>query len=179
MGETKIYNLKGQIVKNLFANISSYDWLADGQVIFSRFGTLYILGADLIDYKVFMALPGTPKSLSVSPDGNKITFSMKLNRASHIWIVDMKGKLRQISTSAVGENYPSWSPDGNQIVFVKGKITDRAKQDCLGLWVVNPNVDHISDLDQELVSNAFRIKKNLSGQGTSTCALAAPSLRYN
>lgn len=178
-GDTKIYNLSGKVVANLYSNISSYDWLADGRIIFSRFGTLYILTADFKSYDVFRALSSTPNSLTVSPDGGRIAFSMIHMGLPHIWVMDLSGTLRQVTTSSVGENYPSWSPDGNHFVLAKGKIAVKGAPNCLELWVVNANSDTVSDLTSEGSANTFRIRQNVSGQISETCAVAAPSWRRN
>lgn len=178
VGDTKVFNLKGEVVKNLRANISNYDWLPDGRIIFSRYGTLYVMGADFIDYKVFKELPGTVASLSVSPDGNRIAVSLSQNGVSHVWMIGPEGTLRQVSTSAVGENFPSWSPDGNNLVVAKGKLTTKGTPKCLELWVVNANLDTVNNLDKQEVSiDTVRIQQNVSGQISETCALSAPSWR--
>ncbi len=176
-GDTKIYNLSGQVVTNLYSNISSYEWLTDGRIIFSRFGTLYILTADFKSYNVFRALPGTPNSLAVSPDGGRVAFSMIHMGLPHIWIMDLSGALRQVTTSAVGENYPAWSPDGSHLVLAKGKVATKGTPNCLELWVVGAHADTVSDLTSEGSANTFRVRQNVSGQISETCAVAAPAWR--
>jgi len=176
-GDTKIYNLSGVVVANLNSNISSYDWLTDGRIIFSRFGTLYILAADFKAYTVFRSLPGTPNSVTVSPEGGRIAFSMIYMGLPHIWVIDLSGKFHQVTTSTVGENYPAWSPDGNHLVLAKGKVATKGTPNCLELWVVGANSDTVSDLTSEGAANTFRVRQNVSGQISATCAVAAPTWR--
>lgn len=176
-GDTKIYDLKGEVVVNLHANITSYDWLTDGRIIFSRFGTLYILDAEFKKYKVFRALPGTPNSVTVSPDGEKIAFSMLQLGVPHIWVMDLAGTLRQVSTSTIGENFPAWSPDGNHIVLAKGRVAHKGTPNCLELWVVSANSETISNLNSEDSAGTFRVQQNVSGQISETCAVATPTWR--
>lgn len=176
-GDTKIYNLKGEVVHNMYANISSYDWLADGRIIFLRFGTFYILTADFKSYGVFRAMPGTPNSVTVSPDGGRIAFSMLDSNLSHIWVMDLAGTLRQITNSTVGEHFPAWSPDGNHLVLAKGKLVTKGTPKCLELWVVNANLGEVSNLNAEDSTHTFRVQQNVSGQITETCAVAAPTWR--
>lgn len=176
-GDTKIYNLNSQVVTNLYANISSYDWLADGRIVFSRFGTLYILTADFKSHTVFRALSGTVNSLAVSPDGARIAFSMIHMGLPHIWVMDLAGTLRQVTTSSVGENFPAWSPDGSHLVLAKGKVATKGTPNCLELWVVGANADTVSDLTSEGSANTFRVRQNVAGQISETCAVAAPAWR--
>lgn len=176
-GDTKIFNLQSEVVKNLHSNISSYDWLADGRLIFSRFGTLYIMQNNFDKYEVFWALPGLLNSLSVSPDGNRIAFSMTKDGSSHIWIVDLLGQLRQVTTSKNSEFFPSWSPNGNQIVLAQGKLGSRQKKNCLELWVVNANQETVIDLEKEDLANTLRVKQNVLGQISQTCTISAPHWR--
>lgn len=183
-GDTKVYNLSGQVVTNLRTNVSSYDWLPDGRVIFSRFGTIYIMDADFKTFKVYRQMTGTVGSLAVSPDGADLAFGMKIGSGSHIWILNLASEtLRQITTSNSAEHFPAWSPNASHLVLAKGKLAavdliDNNKktkvQGCLELWVVNAHSSIISDLNSEDLANTFRVKQNVEGQTSETCATSAP-----
>lgn len=179
VGDTKIYDMKGEMVANLRTNITSYDWLSDGRILFSRFGTLYIIEKDFKTYRVFHQLPATPQSLAVSPDGRKVAFEMLSGENSHIWIMDLEQKLfHQITTSTVGEHYPAWSPEGHHLVVAKGKkFATKKKASCLELWIIKANLSEVSDLGSEDLVNTFRLKQNVSGRISETCALTAPLWR--
>lgn len=183
-GDTKIYNLNGQVVTNLRTNVSSYDWLPDGRVIFSRFGTIYIMDADFKAFKVYRQMAGTLSSLAVSPDGANLAFGMKAGSSSHIWILNLATEtLRQITTSNSEEHFPAWSPNATHLVVAKGKLAaidlinndNRTKsQSCLELWVVNAHAGTISDLTTEDLANTFLVKQSVQGQTSETCATSAP-----
>lgn len=183
-GDTKIYNLSGQVVTNLRTNVSSYDWLADGRVIFSRFGTIYIMEPDFKSYKVYHQMAGAVSSLAVSPDGNYLAFEMKTSSGSHIWTLNLGSEvLRQITTSNIGEHFPAWSPSSHHLVVAKGKLAEadlidndkKTKvQGCLELWVVNAYAEAIGDLSSEDLANTFLVKQNVEGKTSETCAMSAP-----
>lgn len=177
IGETRVYDLNGKLVSNLRNNISSYDWMADGRILFSRFGTLYVTDQSLTKFTVHSHLSGTVGSLSISPDGREVAFQMITNGLSHIWVMDLsQSLLRQVTTSTEGEHYPSWSPDGRYLVLAKGKIV-KVSTSCLELWIVNANSGAVSDLNTEDLANTFRVKQNVAGQMTETCATATPLWR--
>ena len=183
-GDTKIYNLNGQVVTNLRTNISSYDWLADGRVIFSRFGTIYTMDSDFKAFKVYRQMSGAVSSLAVSPDGTNLAFEMKTGSNSHIWVYNFGSEiLRQVTTSNIGEHFPAWSPSGSHLVLAKGKLAavdligndkKTRTQDCLELWVVNAHLETISDLGSEDLTNTFLVKQNVDGKTSETCATSAP-----
>lgn len=182
-GDTKVYNLNGQVVTNLRTNVSSYDWLPDGRVIFSRFGTIYIMDADFKKFNVYRQMAGTLSSLAVSPDGANLAFGMKSGSGSHIWILNLSSEtLRQITTSNSEEHFPAWSPNANHLVLAKGKLAAVAlinngktkPQNCLELWVVNAHSSTISDLTSEDLANTFLVKQSVQGQTSETCATSAP-----
>jgi Tol biopolymer transport system component len=61
---------------------------------------------------------------SISPDGNLITFASSGTNGvgrGDIWIQSVKGEgLRRVTeTPEIGENSPAWSPDGQEIAFVR------------------------------------------------------------
>ena len=183
-GDTKIYNLNGQVVTNLRTNVSSYDWLPDGRVIFSRFGTIYIMDADFKTFKVYRQMTGAVSSLAVSPDGANLAFGMKTGSGSHIWILNLASEtLRQVTTSNSAEHFPAWSPSATHLVVAKGKLAavdliDNDKktkpQGCLELWVVNAHSSTISDLTSEDLANTFLVKQSVDGKSSETCATSAP-----
>lgn len=183
-GDTKIYNLNGQVVTNLRTNVSSYDWLPDGRVVFSRFGTIYIMDSDFKTFKVYRQMAGTISSLAVSPDGSDLAFGMKTGSGAHIWILNLASEtLRQITTSKSAEHFPAWSPNASHLVVAKGKLAEvdlinndskNKVQGCLELWVVNAHAGTISDLNSEDLSNTFLVKQSVDGKTSETCATSAP-----
>lgn len=187
-GDTKIYNLNGQIVANLRTNVSSYDWLPDGRFLFSRFGTIYRMETDFKTYKVYRQMTGTVNSLAISPDATRLAFEMKSGSNSRIYILDMgQDILRQITTSNMSEHFPAWAPNGGHLVVAKGKLVETSLidndskknkvQGCLELWIVNAHAEKISDLTSEDSANTLRVKQNVAGQTAETCATSAPLWR--
>lgn len=183
-GDTKIYNLSGQVVANLRTNISSYDWLPDGRIIYSRFGTIYKMESDFKKHEVYRQMKGTINSLAVSPDGMHLALEMRTNTGSHIWTIDLATEsLRQVTTSTVGEHFPAWSPNSSYLVLAKGKLAEadliinnnrNKTQGCLELWVVKAHAETVNDLNSEDLANTFLVKQNVEGQSLETCATSAP-----
>lgn len=188
-GDTKIFNLNGQMVADLRTNVSSYEWLPDGSFLFSRFGTIYQMQTDFKTFEVYRQLPGSISSLSLNPDHTKLAFEMQKSTGTHVWVLDLADKsLRQITTSTVGEHFPAWSPDGHHLVVAKGKlapidlITSDQKvkvQGCLELWIVKADRDSVSDLNSEDLAHTFKVKQNVDGQSSQTCATSAPLWRVD
>ena len=62
-----------------------------------------------------------------SPDGTRLAFAAE-NLGSddpywgrHIWVIEADGSnMVQLTSGSQWDNRPSWSPDGNQIVFQRG-----------------------------------------------------------
>jgi Tol biopolymer transport system component len=70
-------------------------------------------------------VPGTNGALSVAwaPDGDRLAVSgfLKGTDLSAIWIVRPNGEgLRRVTTPSVGDDSPTWSPDGLWIAFDRG-----------------------------------------------------------
>jgi len=59
---------------------------------------------------------------AVSPDGTQIAFISDRDGLSNVWVMDMNGKnLRQVTKEQNNVIHaPSWSPDGEYIVVMKG-----------------------------------------------------------
>jgi len=61
----------------------------------------------------------TPSSPSVSPDGQWVAFHQELsNGREDLWVVRRDGtRLRQLTNDAAHDRRPSWSNDGNRLMF--------------------------------------------------------------
>lgn len=82
----------------------------------------------------------------LSPDGKWIVFSTvtvdlaQNSKTPHLWLIPAGGGEAKQATSGAGEDFPRWSPDGKQILFVSSR--DGESQ----IWVANfdPTVGAIS-----------------------------------
>jgi dipeptidyl aminopeptidase/acylaminoacyl peptidase len=66
--------------------------------------------------------------IHISPDGKTVIFVLttsdfpRAKRNSHLWAMDLDGQnVRQLTASDKSESSPSFSPDGNQILFISSK----------------------------------------------------------
>jgi Tol biopolymer transport system component len=66
----------------------------------------------------------SPDSLSLSPDGLRLTFDVDSLGARDVWVMDLtRNNTSRLTRSAESERSPVWSPDGNRIAYFKsGKI---------------------------------------------------------
>jgi Tol biopolymer transport system component len=77
---------------------------------------------------------------SVSPDGKKIAFPAgeKGTSKAHIWTVSIKGgEPKQITSSPGVDVFPSWSPDGQWIVFSRQQKKSNGKTYKTDLFIVS------------------------------------------
>lgn len=54
----------------------------------------------------------------ISPDGKRVAFASDASGNWDLWVADLDGEsITQITDSPADERYPSWSPDGSEIVY--------------------------------------------------------------
>jgi len=72
---------------------------------------------------VRMVITGTNHGWSISPDGTRIAIGLNTPTGDDIWVKQLpRGALTRVTTDAIGEFRPKWSPDGQRITF--GTVTD-------------------------------------------------------
>ncbi|MEJ2708063.1 MAG: DUF5050 domain-containing protein [Anaerolineales bacterium] len=94
----------------------------DGKIVYTCFDGAYdqicIMNADGSERKQLTDDQATNFYPSLSPDGQWVVFSSRLDGNFEIYIMDVDGKNRQQLTDGIGNLYaPEISPNGNRIVF--------------------------------------------------------------
>jgi Tol biopolymer transport system component len=97
-----------------------------------------------------LATKGEPQGISVSPDGGRIAFAIRLEG---IFVVDADGSGLARLTHG-WDSSPTWSPDGTVIAF-----SHAARGEAYGLWAVpsaGGEAFQVADLSTEPVAVAWR-----------------------
>ena len=100
----------------------------DGHIIDNSWAyEIYVMDADGGNQRNLTNNPANDRSRSWSPDGKRIAFVSERDEhphfipglfASEIYVMDANGKNQQnLTNNPADDGYPSWSPDGKQIIF--------------------------------------------------------------
>ena len=118
-------------------------WSPDcSRIAYIDIGALKVADNDGNNGDVVLRIPGTVLNNPVwSPDGNQIALSVLTfdggtgyqHQRRHIHIIDADGtSQRKITSGIVEDDYPTWSPDGNQIAFQRTTWQDRSVSPPVG-----------------------------------------------
>ena len=107
---------------------TSVDISPDGKtIVFDMMGDLFTIpaeGGKATQVTKGLAFDQHPR---FSPDGKKILFVSDKNGAENIWYIDTEKKDTVQLTKETNQQFPSadWTPDGNYIVFSKGRRVNK------------------------------------------------------
>lgn len=127
---TPFKNLPLKTARNIPINTTEGTWLSvdmspDGKtIVFDLLGDLYTIPADggkASQITRGMAFDTHPR---YSPDGKRILFTSDRSGSENLWYIDLEKKDTVQLTKDNNANFPSaaWTPDGEYIVFSKGRI---------------------------------------------------------
>jgi Tol biopolymer transport system component len=134
----------------------------DGEsIIFSsnRTGNYEIHEMDLSGHTVQLTnLKGSAGLPSISPDNKWIAFTNLVNGNEQIWLMDREGKNPRVFFESHEESAvaPTWSPDGEEILFAVGKELERQ------LYIMRLEGGEARLLSEEIVTPG---RTDWSGQG--------------
>ncbi|HEY7658960.1 MAG TPA: DPP IV N-terminal domain-containing protein [Actinomycetota bacterium] len=115
---------------------------------------IYTIAVDGTDAFRLTHDPATDLFPVYSPDGTKIVFQSDRAGTFDIWVMDVDGsnpvRITEFENGTADEYAPIWSPDGQQIAFIRGKYTNGGAGK---LWVIaaDGSNGHLL-LDEPLVS---------------------------
>ncbi|MCF1715336.1 amidohydrolase family protein [Flavihumibacter sp. RY-1] len=127
---TPFKNLPLKTARNIPVSTSEGTWISvdmspDGKtIVFDLLGDLYTIpstGGKATQLTRGMAFDTHPR---YSPDGKRILFTSDRSGAENLWYIDLEKKDTVQLTKDRNMNFPSaaWTPDGEYIVFSKGRI---------------------------------------------------------
>ncbi len=117
-----VFDRSGAIVKR-FTNYGSYQWMPDGRILLTRGSGIYVSTLTGSPTLIKTIANESPAALRVSPDGNKVAFTIgdSVISSNHTWIMNIDGSgLRQVSTSFSNDQPEEFSPDGNTLLVSQG-----------------------------------------------------------
>lgn len=117
------------------------------EVFFIRDANLWVVNINNQKQKQLAANLKGPKGIAPSPDGKKIAFRSYSSEAigqRALWIMKSDGSERRelIANKCVG--FPSWSPDGKEIIFSTSYNEDKS-----GFWKINLSTGQLKQLTSE------------------------------
>ena len=111
-------------------------WSPDcSRIVYSRGGSLWTMHNDGSQQRRFVRQSGGYLHQPVwSPDGTQIAYVRQIDRQthweSHVWLVDADGSNRtQLTTGAVWDDSPNWSPNGGELAFRRVAADDGGQGD--------------------------------------------------
>lgn len=114
-----------------FPGYTTYDWLPDGGLVLADTDSIYRTDAGFGTPIKLFSLTDPVTGLAVSPDGQRMVFSM----VGRLWTATLEGQgqdLVRLTQSDGSEMVPEWSPDGRYIAF--DHVVDNSSPRYL--WVV-------------------------------------------
>jgi Tol biopolymer transport system component len=140
-----------RLTTNDFSNHYYASFSPDGQsIVFSsnQAGGDNIFEMDLDGHQTQLTSIGNSYAPEISPDRGHIVFSNSGGAFTSIWIMDRDGSNpREIfSPSGVGAFDPTWSPDGEKILFALG-VGDGKK-----LHTINPDGSNLQVVSEEFTT---------------------------
>lgn len=165
---TNGYNVVGALNNIVFSVSEALDptWISGTEIISAHKDEIHLhsLGSPDAFVRIGplgLGAPGTDVSqLAVSPDRKRIAFVQN----ESIWVIQRDGTgLKQLTTASLGLNWPTWSPDGRQIIVVSSQCPG------LGSELISPEVVTISSFvgNQNLVEAPRLLQSN--GQPFRAC----------
>jgi len=159
---------------------TSWEWLANGDLIFSEMTDLYRVSglATANPVVTFLySLPQPPYHIAVSPDQSKISFSMYSGDTNHhIYVMNLdSGAYRQLTDSDTDESGASWSPDGKYIAFNNGEdfVMCDSWSDCISdcplVYIAASDSDKIW-VSEDQSNQAYQVKIYQENEITSVCS---------
>jgi len=179
-----IMNADGSNVRQLtygpHLEISDPVWSPDGsQLAFSLDFELMIMQSDGSNLRQLTDLPDNwPGQLAWSPDGSTISFVSEVRAADRqlweqIFVIKPDGSgLKQLTEGPAHHRFPTWSPDGSQILFRVAKTYYRWKTD---VYVMNADGTNQLHLTDQPVSNGFTPDATWSPDGRQIVYVAESS----
>ena len=133
--------------------VSAHDalWTPDGKLIFAKANDIYIAEHDGANPRKIATTKDIPQTLSISPDGTRIRFSVSnlINNTSELWEVHTDGS--GIHALLPGWNNPpneccgKWTPDGRFYVF------QSTRDGAANVWIVSDRSDWWRKVPQQPV----------------------------
>ncbi len=170
--QTLVLDRNGAVVKDYGNGIEDYAWTPDGRLVLVDGESIVITDMSFNIDTGLRSFDGlAPSGVSVSPDGERIAFSIEEDGASrrHVWTMGIDGSSpQQLTSSLVGEISPRWSPDGKTLSVRKGSASGAG---CPELWAVDANAGN-ADLANDSDA-AFRlVQYDGDGDVRGVCAFS-------